>query len=44
MFALMSVVSLLIAMLGEDGIMLTLGLALMLFEIVFLYIRIYPMA
>jgi hypothetical protein len=44
MSALMSAVSLLTAMLGDEGIMLSLGLALMLFGIVFLFIRIYLMA
>jgi len=44
MSALMSAVSLLTAMLGDDGMMLSLGLALMLFGIFFLFIRIYPMA
>jgi len=42
--ALMSAVSFSIAMLGEEGITLSLGLALMLFGIVFLFVRICPKA
>jgi thiosulfate reductase cytochrome b subunit len=44
MSAVMSAVLLLTAILGNEGIVLSLHLALMLFGTVFLFIQIYPKA